>query len=286
MALCFFSFQRVLVEDWDESPFNSFYGPAREESLPHSPWFVLSNVTHVGNDTSGNWTYFFIEVPRGASGGVLSVQLRHVAQATMSIYARLEGFATSENWDVILMNVGGEKNSGSSLNLVYPAEGLWCIGVHYGKHFAFANNTSLEDIPHQARIDRLIFSGFFQLWTDTSKAILHWYQTFEEWLGISWTKLCSSIYSRSTGMTQEMAFPVLQNITSQDVRTLNQPPIELSKRHDTDVQMCISVHGCVNKCSGHGHCTTSYESSRLHSYRYFQIHQIIKFTYFDFMSFK
>jgi hypothetical protein len=261
----FFGFQRVLVEDANESPFNSFYGPAREESLLYSPWFLLSNMTHVGSDTSGNWTYFFVEVPRGASGAVLSVQLRHVVQGTMSVYARLEGFATPENWDVNVTNVGQKKNNELSLDLVYPAEGTWCIGVHYAKHFAFGNETSLKDIPQQASVDRLISSKVTQLWAKTSTTILHWHQTFVEWLELSWRKL-----SNSTNRTREKTSTFLQNITIEEASTTNQSLIELSsKRHDADVQMHISVHGCVNKCSGQGHCTTSYESSRLHFYRFF-----------------
>ncbi|KAG0588436.1 hypothetical protein KC19_2G242600 [Ceratodon purpureus] len=261
-ALAINSMERVLVEDANESPFNSFYGPAREESLLYSPWFSLSNMTHIGNETSGNWTYFFVEVPRGASGAVLSVQLRHVIKATMSVYARLEGFATPEHWDISVVNVGEKKNQQVSLDLVYPAEGTWCIGVHHEKHFAFANQTSLEDIPQHGGI---ISSRVFQLWANTLNTVLHWYQTFKVWLEMSWREVCNRVYPYKAQETSSF----LENVTSEETRALNQSVFEVfSKRHDSDVQVHISVHGCMNKCSGRGHCTTSYESSRLHYYSY------------------
>lgn len=284
----------MLVEDASESPFNSFYGPAREESLLYSPWFLLSEMTQVGNDSSGNWTYLFIEVPRGASGAVLSIQLRYVVDATMIVYARLEGFATPENWDVNVMNVG-EKGTRSnhrspsnlivkrkppkakqkrsnrlSLDLTYPAEGMWCIGVHYVKHVASANKTtgSLEGMPQLASSGTSTSSRFIQLWAYTSKTILHWYQTFVEWIEVSWRELRSSIFT--TNKTQEKTTAFLQNLTSKDGSTFNQSHFELSRKTgDSGVQMYISVQGCVNRCSGRGHCTTSYESSRLHFYRCF-----------------
>ena len=254
------------MEDANESPFNSFYGPAREESLLYSPWFSLSNMTHIGNETSGNWTYFFVEVPRGASGAVLSVQLRHVIKATMSVYARLEGFATPEHWDISVVNVGEKKNQQVSLDLVYPAEGTWCIGVHHEKHFAFANQTSLEDIPQHGGI---ISSRVFQLWANTLNTVLHWYQTFKVWLEMSWREVCNRVYPYKAQETSSF----LENVTSEETRALNQSVFEVfSKRHDSDVQVHISVHGCMNKCSGRGHCTTSYESSRLHYYRFVSFH--------------
>lgn len=217
-----FSLQRVLVEDAQESPFNSFYGPARKEGLLYAPWFFLSEVAPVGNTTaSGNWTYFFMEVPRGAAGAVLSVQLRHVVQATMSIYARLEGIATPEHWDFKMMNIRENnssrrrgrrrrrtssqgsfsqvKNNKLSLDLLYPAEGIWCIGVHYEKHSASAKDSSLENYtPQQLGIGRLVTTRIFHRWRSISKSFVHWYQSFIGWLRISWRKFCSTIYSYNT----------------------------------------------------------------------------------------
>lgn len=156
--------QRVLVEGARESPFNSFYGPTtrKEGVVSLQPWFSLSEMAHIGNTTTGggNWSYYFIEVPRGAAGAVLTVQLRHVApqQATVSVYARLEGVATPEYYDAKIVN----KESKLSLDLVYPAEGTWCIAVHYLKHVATTTTLEEDDTETSSRTARL--SSSFVQW--------------------------------------------------------------------------------------------------------------------------
>uniref|UniRef100_A0A7I3ZXK8 EGF-like domain-containing protein n=1 Tax=Physcomitrium patens TaxID=3218 RepID=A0A7I3ZXK8_PHYPA len=261
-AVSTISMERVLVDEWGESPFNSYYGPAGGDSLIHSPWFSLSEVAPVGTTSPKNWTFFFMEVPRGASGAVLSVKLRHGVHATSTVYARWEGLATLDNWDVKVVN-SEEKGDVDelSLDLVYPAEGIWCIGVHYVKEFEPVHETSADFTQRSSR--------FFLIWKNTTKSIAHWYENVVECLGAAKRSLWRIIGHNKVSEKFLFASAEADMIRPSGPAPATQPSTELSsERQDAEAQMHISVHGCLNHCSGRGRCVTGYESSRLHFYSY------------------
>lgn len=190
--------QRVLVEDTYESPFDSYYSPAQGGPLL-SPWFPISS-SPAGNSSSGSWAYYVVEVPRGAAGAVLSLELRHPASVTADLYARIEGFPTRDHWDVrakhlkVEINPGagrssqletGQKqlvNSGKSsklsLHMVYPVEGIWCVGIHYLSSVVSSLSISAEEsIPPQLGFFDRISLKLKKSWDDCERFVGRLYQT-------------------------------------------------------------------------------------------------------------
>ena len=189
--------QRILVEDTYESPFDSYYSPAQGGPL-HSPWFPMSS-SPAGNSSSGSWAYYVVEVPRGAAGAVLSLKLRHATSVTAELYARLEGFPTLHHWDVRAKNLKVEINPGAgrsshletqkqlahsgkstevSLHMVYPVEGVWCVGIHYLSSAVSSLSISAEESipPHLEFFDRISFK-LKKLWDDCERFVGRLYQT-------------------------------------------------------------------------------------------------------------
>lgn len=168
-------FQRVLMEDTYESPFDSYYTPTVEGAYSHSPWFPFQPYNHK-NLGRVSWTYFYATVPRGAAGGVLSVELRHVARpAVAAIYARFEGVPTQRIWD---SKVSQQTSDTLSLDLLYPAEGVWCIGVRLSYEELGVSSQILGVMPRH----RQIASKLRHLWSDVSGAVLNWYQRTMTWI--------------------------------------------------------------------------------------------------------
>ena len=176
-------FQRVLMEDTYESPFDSYYSPAVEGGYLHPPWFPFQpyyynhqNLGHV------SWTYLYVTVPRGAAGAVLSVDLRHVAQsAVAAIYARFEGVPTQQMWDSKASQPTAESNTNTlSLNLLYPAEGVWCIGVRLSYEDGGVSSQILGGM--MPRHHRQVTLKLGHLWSDVSGAFLHWYRRTMMWI--------------------------------------------------------------------------------------------------------
>jgi hypothetical protein len=173
-------FQRVLMEDTYESPFDSYYTPTVEEGVvSHPPWFPFQpynykNLGHV------SWTYFYATVPRGAAGGVLSIELRHVAHpAVAAIYARFEGVPTQQIWDSKVSQQTSESNTNTlSLDLLYPAEGVWCIGVRLSYEELGVSSHMLGGMPRH----RQITSKLRHLWSDVAGALLNWYRRTMMWI--------------------------------------------------------------------------------------------------------
>ncbi|BBN13415.1 hypothetical protein MPTK1_6g03270 [Marchantia polymorpha subsp. ruderalis] len=197
--------ERVLLPEI-ESPFDSYYFPANDRGAidSGSRWFSLLSPSNTSYET---WDYFTMEVPTGASGGVLSIFVSSPAILNTELYARFGNCPTTSNWEFrkrkadnleqpndvgevrglvdISKNVSvmeKEEISKYSLDLVYPNEGTWCFGLRHNP----AVSSDLEPLDYNA------------------------------------------------------------------------PPEEYS----TEVQ--IILHGCPNKCSGHGKCRPDREAGRLH----------------------
>jgi len=138
-----FGFQRKLMETAYESPFDSYY-TLIGKPVSYFQWvpveilncLELSLPVALNNNTRHeNWTYFLIMVPKGTSGAVLSIQLRHTWNLISDVYIRFEGIPTNEIWDLSTTTLEFLQSSNvferrkQSLDVVFPIEGMWCLGV-------------------------------------------------------------------------------------------------------------------------------------------------------------
>lgn len=174
------------MEDTYESPFDSYYTLTSEGGYSHPPWFPLQPNNNPNPRNSGHvsWTYLYATVPRGAAGGVLSIELRHVAPpAVAALYARFEGVPTQQLWDSKASQRTSESTA-VSLNLLYPAEGVWCIGVQvsHDEEGGSSGGLSSQVVGGSMPRHRQVALKLRHLWSDVAGAFLSWHRRTVTWI--------------------------------------------------------------------------------------------------------
>ncbi|CAK9210599.1 unnamed protein product [Sphagnum troendelagicum] len=186
--------ERKLMETAYESPFDSYY-TLIGKPVSYFQWVPVEILNCLkslpialnNNTCHENWTYFLIVVPKGTSGAVLSIQLRHTWTSITDVYIRFEGIPTNEIWDFSTTTLEFQSSNvferrKQSLDVVFPIEGMWCLGVQ------------------------------------------------------------SQINDNST--------------------------LEKDTNTNGGAHIQVTIHGCLNGCSGHGSCQTTNEASQLHFFSY------------------
>lgn len=146
-------------------PFESYYLPinkgesTKSESFLLDQYFSNSSILNASQDT---WTFFLFEVPFGAAGGVISVELISHAAISFDIYARFGSLPTLHNWDYhtnvsdgVESSIFRTVNSRSRqtkmhLNIIYPSEGVWFLGLRLSGGF------NLKQDSHQVTMSILL----------------------------------------------------------------------------------------------------------------------------------
>eukprot|EP01018_Ginkgo_biloba_P035925 Gb_27772 [translate_table: standard] len=84
-----------------------------------------------------------IEVPHSAAAGVVSVDLKSYVEISFEIYARFGSLPNLHNWDyytnvyraakrsIFMTKKKGKEETNMHLNIIYPMEGIWCLGVRH-----------------------------------------------------------------------------------------------------------------------------------------------------------
>ncbi|KAL3691250.1 hypothetical protein R1sor_004901 [Riccia sorocarpa] len=151
--------KRVLLPEV-ESPFDSHYLPTAESGeLESGRWFSIP--PPLNSSSKEIWNYYTLEVPSGASGGVLSLHVWTAAGATSELHARFESCPLNSSWDYRATesdtlkgrsgNISAENSNEStefSLDIVYPKEGTWCLGLRS----TFPTNSQFAEPYAQMRI--------------------------------------------------------------------------------------------------------------------------------------
>ncbi|KAH9324591.1 hypothetical protein KI387_004769, partial [Taxus chinensis] len=111
---------------------------AKSGSFPTEPFFSNSATVEASQD---EWTFFLFEVPHGAAGGVISIELRSYPAMSFDIYARFGSLPTLQVWDYhtnisdaverLIFTAMKDANKWTKihLNIIYPHEGIWCLGL-------------------------------------------------------------------------------------------------------------------------------------------------------------
>ncbi|KAL5863454.1 hypothetical protein ACOSQ3_000968 [Xanthoceras sorbifolium] len=114
--------------------------PADSADFPLEP--LLSNSSHSG-EPDNSWTYFVMDIPRGAAGGNIHIQLASDTQIKYEIYAKSGGLPSLESWDYYYTNKT-KSSSGSmffqlynsteekvDFYILYAREGIWGFGIRH-----------------------------------------------------------------------------------------------------------------------------------------------------------
>ncbi|XP_057981476.1 uncharacterized protein LOC131166878 isoform X2 [Malania oleifera] len=147
-------------------PFESYYLPiggkvsVDSANFPLEP--LLSNSSFVGK-LDDAWTYFLLDIPRGAAGGNFHIRLTSNAKIKYEIYARLGGLPSVNSWDYFYAN----KTSGSrgsmffklynssevavDFYIFYVSEGTWGFGL---RHLNSSGSSSKDQTTMSVSLER------------------------------------------------------------------------------------------------------------------------------------
>ncbi|GLJ42213.1 hypothetical protein SUGI_0873920 [Cryptomeria japonica] len=110
----------------------------KSDSFPIETFFNNSSTVEAGQDV---WTFLLFEVPHGAAGGVMSIELRSNSIISFDIYARFGSLPTLHVWDyhanvthsaessINTTSKDANKQTKMHLIIIYPHEGIWCLGL-------------------------------------------------------------------------------------------------------------------------------------------------------------
>lgn len=148
------------------APFESYYVPLNgkvssdSNNFPLEP--LLSNST-LGRNIGVTWTYFVLDIPRGAAGGNLHFRLTSDKKVGYEIYVRYGGLPSADIWDFYYIN-HMNSSDGSMFFLVYNSskemvdfyvlyakEGTWSFGL---KHLNPIDSVSLTKTKVSVSLER------------------------------------------------------------------------------------------------------------------------------------
>ncbi|XP_068645939.1 uncharacterized protein [Aristolochia californica] len=136
--------QRVLKKS-SSLPYESYYLPVQEKMFIKSVNFpvgsILSNSSFIDQSNIA-WTYFLLEVPHGAAGANIHLQLKSDARVSYDIYARFGGLPSNDTWDYYtngkrtingstLLDFSDPNEGITDFYILYAREGLWNFALRH-----------------------------------------------------------------------------------------------------------------------------------------------------------
>lgn len=105
------------------------------------PLEPLSSNSSYSNETDTSWTYFLLNIPRGAAGGNIHIRMTSDVKINYEIYARYGGLPSLDSWDYYYANRTRSSDGSmffTSYNsteekidfyILYVKEGTWTFGL-------------------------------------------------------------------------------------------------------------------------------------------------------------
>ncbi|KAM1707625.1 hypothetical protein ACFX13_000759 [Malus domestica] len=128
------------------SYFEYYYLLISEKVPPESANFpldrLLTNSSH-GGQPEETWTYFVMDIPRGAAGGHMHIRLNSDDKVNYEVYARYGGLPSLASWDYFYSNRTSSSHGSMFFNLynssedkvdfyiLYIREGTWGFGLKH-----------------------------------------------------------------------------------------------------------------------------------------------------------
>ncbi|XP_072955408.1 uncharacterized protein [Typha angustifolia] len=143
-------------------PYESYYLPLDEKASIGSNKFFLENLLSSSSVEEDAWTFFFLDIPRGAAGSVIHVQLISDMKVNYILYLKFGGLPLNDSWDYFASSTSSSNNSNLwilndshdksiSLYILYAREGTWGFGLKHStnreKNPQTSMSISLEGCP-------------------------------------------------------------------------------------------------------------------------------------------
>lgn len=125
-------------------PFGSYYLP--KDGPTDSTTFPLINLLSNYTDNQESYTFFFLDIPAGAAGSIIRIQIRSIGQDNFELYSKFGGLPSNDTWDYyatsknnsgnpVLLSSNGTTGAGtggiSEMYMLYAREGTWCIALRH-----------------------------------------------------------------------------------------------------------------------------------------------------------
>ncbi|KAF7826079.1 Transmembrane protein 8B [Senna tora] len=128
------------------TPFESYYLPiggkvsSDSANFPIEP--LLSDSSY-GGEPDNIWTYFLLDIPRGAAGGNIHIRLTSDMKISYEVYARFGGLPSLDNWDYFYANkttrsdpsmffvLYDSSDDKVDFYIIYAREGTWGFGLRH-----------------------------------------------------------------------------------------------------------------------------------------------------------
>ncbi|KAL9252296.1 hypothetical protein AKJ16_DCAP02600 [Drosera capensis] len=224
------------------TPFESYFVPLSGNLSSGSAKFplgpLLSSVS-LGSKSNTSWTYFAVDVPRGAAGGNMHIQLASDRAISSEIYARVDGLPSVGISDYFYANkMNNSKDSPFftlyksqdelvDFYLLFVREGIWSFGIRNTSPVADTSqdestslSISLERCPNKCSAPHGSCLNFVDettaLATELMEALtaaLNWYliEALAEWVIFTSSGISSALYHAcDVGTWCALKFGVLQ----------------------------------------------------------------------------
>ncbi|KAL2330264.1 hypothetical protein Fmac_017845 [Flemingia macrophylla] len=128
------------------TPFESYYlpvgGGASYDSANFPLESLLRNSSYI-EEPDNIWTYFLMDIPRGAAGGNIHIQLSSNMKIGYEVYARFGGLPSLDSWDYYYANKTRRSDPSMFFTLydssddkvnfyvMYAREGTWGFGLRH-----------------------------------------------------------------------------------------------------------------------------------------------------------
>uniref|UniRef100_A0A7N0V9U2 EGF-like domain-containing protein n=1 Tax=Kalanchoe fedtschenkoi TaxID=63787 RepID=A0A7N0V9U2_KALFE len=126
------------------SDYVDYYYLPLDETMPSSTTdFSLDSLSRSSSvlETDPSWTYFIMNIPKGAAGKSIQVKLMSDQNIDYEIYSRYGGLASSQSWDYFYSNSTSNSDGATYYKLynssqvlvrfyiLYAREGTWTFGL-------------------------------------------------------------------------------------------------------------------------------------------------------------
>lgn len=103
---------------------------------------LLSSTSNSG-ESDNSWTYLILDIPRGAAGGHIHVQLSSNEKISYEVYAKFGGLPSIDSWDYYYANKSRRSDQSKfymlyesrddkvDFYLIYAREGTWGFGLRH-----------------------------------------------------------------------------------------------------------------------------------------------------------
>ncbi|XP_072957230.1 uncharacterized protein [Typha angustifolia] len=136
-------------------PYESYYVPIDgNESIGYTNFF-LEHLLSNSSVEQAAWTFFILNIPQGAAGSNIHLQLSSDTKVNYELYLKFGGLPSIDSWDYFASSTSSSNLSnllalndsdGKSINIyiTYAREGTWCLGLKHPPNRENSIQTSMS----------------------------------------------------------------------------------------------------------------------------------------------